>query len=196
MWTTSMPRVARALLSVSDKRGLVDFARGLADVDVELLSNGCTAKLLADAGLRVTQVSDYTGFPEMLDGRVKTLHPRIHAGLLGRRDVPTHVAEMRAHGIEPIDLVAVNLYPFGETVARSGTTLDDAIEQIDIGGPSMLRSAAKNHAHVTVIVDPDDYEPVLAELRDSRGTVSCATTRLLPQSGFWSSACYDGAIAD
>jgi len=191
-----MPRVARALLSVSDKRGLVDFARGLADVDVELLSTGGTAKLLADAGLRVTQVSDYTGFPEMLDGRVKTLHPRIHAGLLGRRDVPTHVAEMRAHGIEPIDLVAVNLYPFGETVARSGTTLDDAIEQIDIGGPSMLRSAAKNHAHVTVIVDPDDYEPVLAELRAAGGTVSVATNRRLAQKVFCATACYDGAIAD
>src|SRR5439155_18181409 len=130
MWTSSMARVARALLSVSEKRGLVDFARGLAELGVEILSTGGTAKLLADAGLHVTQVSDYTGFPEMLDGRVKTLHPKIHGGLLGRRDIPTHVAEMRAHAIEPIDLVAVNLYPFRETVARSGTTLDDAIEQI------------------------------------------------------------------
>src|SRR5438067_601931 len=138
MWTSSMARVARALLSVRDKRGLVDFARGLADLDVELLSTGGTAKLLADAGLRVTQVSDHTGFPEMLDGRVKTLHPKIHGGLLGRRDVPAHVAEMRAHGIEPIDLVAVNLYPFRETVARSDVTLDDAIEQSDIGAALAL----------------------------------------------------------
>src|SRR3989442_12658392 len=191
-----MPRIARALLSVSDKRGIVELARGLADLGVELLSTGGTAKLLADAGIHVTQVSDHTGFPEILDGRVKTLHPKIHGGLLGRRDVPAHVAEMRAHGIEPIDLVAVNLYPFRETVARSGTTLDDAIEQIDIGGPSMLRSAAKNHAHVTVIVDPDDYEPVLAELRASGGTVSVATNRRLAQKVFCATACYDGAIAD
>src|SRR2546428_2247220 len=191
-----MARVARALLSVSDKRGLVEFARGLADLGVELLSTGGTAKLLVDAGLRVTQVSDYTGFPEMLDGRVKTLHPKIHGGLLGRRDLPAHVAEMPAKGIEPIDLVAVNLYPFRETVARPGTTLEDAIEQIDIGGPSMLRSAAKNHAHVTVVVDPDDYDPVLAELRASGGTVSVATNRRLAQKVFCATACYDGAIAD
>ena len=191
-----MPRIARALLSVSDKRGLVELARGLADLGVELLSTGGTAKLLADAGLRVTQVSDHTGFPEMLDGRVKTLHPKIHGGLLGRRDVPAHVAEMRAHGIEPIDLVAVNLYPFRETVARSDVTLDDAIEQIDIGGPSMLRSAAKNHAHVTVLVDPDDYGPVLAELRASGGSVSADTNRRLAQKVFCATACYDGAIAD
>ena len=191
-----MARVARALLSVSDKRGLVEFARGLADLGVEVLSTGGTAKLLVDAGLRVTQVSDYTGFPEMLDGRVKTLHPKIHGGLLGRRDLPAHVAEMRAHAIEPIDLVAVNLYPFRETVARSGTTLEEAIEQIDIGGPSMLRSAAKNHSQVTVIIDPDDYEPVLAELRASGGSVSGATNRRLAQQVFCATACYDGAIAD
>src|SRR3989442_10468858 len=192
----SMPRIARALLSVSDKRGIVELARGLADLGVELLSTGGTAKLLADAGLRVTQVSDYPGFPEMLDGRVKTLHPKIHGGLLGRRDVPAHVAEMRAHGVEPIDLVAVNLYPSRATVARPGTTLDDACEEIDIGGPWMLRSAAKNHAHVPVIVDPDDYEPLLAELRASGGTVSVATNRRLAQKVFCATACYDGAIAD
>src|SRR6059036_1452226 len=196
MWTSSMARVARALLSVSEKRGLIDFARGLAELGVEILSTGGTAKSLADAGLRVTQVSDYTGFPEMLDGRVKTLHPKIHGGLLGRRDQPAHVAEMRAHGIEPIDLVVVNLYPFRETVARPGTTLEEAIEQIDIGGPSMLRSAAKNHAHVTVLVDPDDYGPVLAELGASGGTVSVATNRRLAQKVFCATACYDGAIAD
>ncbi|HYV57593.1 MAG TPA: bifunctional phosphoribosylaminoimidazolecarboxamide formyltransferase/IMP cyclohydrolase [Candidatus Nitrosopolaris sp.] len=190
-----MARVRRALLSVSDKRGLVELARGLAALDVELLSTGGTAKLLADAGIPVRQVSDYTGFPEMLDGRVKTLHPKIHGGLLGRRDLPEHAAAMRAHGIEPIDLVAVNLYPFQETVARPGTTLAEAIEQIDIGGPSMLRSAAKNHADVTVLVDPDDYGPVLEELRTT-GAVSAVTNRRLAQKVFCATACYDGAIAD
>src|SRR5262245_14691841 len=189
-----MGNVRRALLSVSDKRGIVDFARGLAALDVEILSTGGTAKLLADAGIPVRQVSDYTGFPEMLDGRVKTLHPKIHGGLLGRRDVPAHLDAMRAHGIEPIDLVAVNLYPFADTVAKPGVTLEEAIEQIDIGGPSMLRSAAKNHAAVTVIVDPADYEPVLAELRT--GGVTAATNRRLAQKVFCATACYDGMIAD
>jgi phosphoribosylaminoimidazolecarboxamide formyltransferase / IMP cyclohydrolase len=191
-----MPRVKRALLSVSDKRGLLDLACGLHELGVEMLSTGGTAKLLADAGLPVTQVSDYTGFPEMLDGRVKTLHPKIHGGLLGRRDLPAHLAAMREHGIEPIDLVVVNLYPFRETVAKPGTTLEEAIEQIDIGGPSMLRSAAKNHAAVTVLVDPDDYAAVLAELRGSSGEVSAATNRRLAQKVFHVTASYDGAIAD
>src|SRR6476659_485912 len=138
--------VKRALISVSDKTGVVDIARSVAGLGAELLSTGGTAKVLRDAGLAVTDVVAYTGSPEMLDGRVKTLHPKIHGGLLGRRDVPAHVATMREHGIQPIDLVVVNLYPFRETVARPGTTLEEAIEQIDIGGPSMLRSAAKNHA--------------------------------------------------
>ncbi len=191
-----MPRVTRALVSVSDKRGLVDFARGLHALGIAILSTGGTAKLLADAGLPVTQVSDWTGFPEMLDGRVKTLHPRIHGGLLGRRDLPRHVEQMRAHGIEPIDLVAVNLYPFRETVAKPGVTLEEAIEQIDIGGPSMLRSAAKNHAHVTVVVDPDDYAAVLEELRAGGGSISVATNRRLAQKAFHTTAVYDGAIAD
>jgi phosphoribosylaminoimidazolecarboxamide formyltransferase/IMP cyclohydrolase len=191
-----MAKVGRALVSVSDKRGLVEFAKGLAALGVELLSTGGTAKLLADAGIPVTQVSDYTGFPEMLDGRVKTLHPKIHGGLLGRRDLPAHTAAMRQHGIEPIDLVVVNLYPFRETVAKPGVTLEEAIENIDIGGPSMLRSAAKNHADVTVIVDPDDYAPVLAELRGSGGSVSAATNRRLAHKVFCATAAYDGAIAD
>ena len=191
-----MPRVKRALLSVSDKRGLLELARGLHELGVEMLSTGGTAKLLADAGLPVTQVSDYTGFPEMLDGRVKTLHPKIHGGLLGRRDLPAHLAAMREYGIEPIDLVVVNLYPFRETIAKLGATLEEAIEQIDIGGPSMLRSAAKNHAAVTVLVDPDDYPPVLAELRASGGEVSAATNRRLAQKVFHVTASYDGAIAD
>src|SRR4030095_15002085 len=141
--------------SVRDKRGLFDFAKTLAKHGVQLLSTGGTHKLLADAGLAVTQVGDYTGFPEMMDGRVKTLHPKIHGGLLGRRDVPEHMNAMREHGIEPIDLVVVNLYPFAATIAKPGVTFEEAIENIDIGGPSMLRSAAKNHESVTVIVDPD-----------------------------------------
>jgi phosphoribosylaminoimidazolecarboxamide formyltransferase / IMP cyclohydrolase len=190
-----MPRIARALLSVSDKRGVVELARGLVERGVELLSTGGTAKLLADAGVPVRQVSDYTGFPEMLDGRVKTLHPKIHGGLLGRRDLPAHQEAMRAHGIAPIDLVVVNLYPFRDTVAKPGVTLEEAIEQIDIGGPSMLRSAAKNHADVTVIVDPEDYAPVLEELRRT-GEVSLATNRRLARKVFCATACYDGMIAD
>jgi phosphoribosylaminoimidazolecarboxamide formyltransferase/IMP cyclohydrolase len=190
-----MPRIRRALISVSDKRGVVELARALVARDVEILSTGGTARLLADAGVPVRQVSDWTGFPELLDGRVKTLHPKIHGGLLARRDLPAHQEEMRAHGIEPIDLVAVNLYPFRETVARPGVTLEEAIEQIDIGGPSMLRSAAKNYTAVTVLVDPADYAAVIAELR-ARGEVSVATNRRLAQKVFHVTACYDGLIAD
>jgi phosphoribosylaminoimidazolecarboxamide formyltransferase/IMP cyclohydrolase len=191
-----MPEIKRALVSVSDKRGFVDFARVLAKRGVQILSTGGTAKLLADAGIPVVQVSDYTGFPEMMDGRVKTLHPKIHGGLLGRRDRPEHMAAMRTHGIEPIDLVVVNLYPFRETVAKLGVTFEEAIENIDIGGPSMLRSAAKNHESVTVIVDPDDYAAVAAELESSGGAVSIATNRRLAQKVFHTTAVYDGMIAD
>src|SRR5262245_21532516 len=191
-----MSRIRRALISVSDKAGLVEFARGLAGLDVEILSTGGTAKLLADAGVPVRQVSDYTGFPEMLDGRVKTLHPKIHGGLLGRRDLPEHTRAMAEHGIAPIDVVVVNLYPFAATVAKPGVTLEEAIEQIDIGGPSMLRSAAKNHADVTVIVDPADYAPVLAELREHGGETTLATRRRLAQKVYHTTAVYDGMIAD
>jgi phosphoribosylaminoimidazolecarboxamide formyltransferase/IMP cyclohydrolase len=190
-----MAEIKRALVSVSDKRGVVDLVRGLVRRGVQILSTGGTAKLLAEAGLPVTQVSEYTGFPEMLDGRVKTLHPKIHGGLLGRRDLPAHVEAMAAHDILPIDLVAVNLYPFAATVAREGVTLEEAIEQIDIGGPSMLRSAAKNHASVTVLVDPNDYPAVLAEL-DRDGAVSADTNRRLAIKVFDTTARYDGAIAD
>src|SRR5215208_1671757 len=154
----------RALLSVSDKTGLVDFARGLAGLRWELVSTGGTARALRDAGLAVRDVSEVTGFPEMLDDRVKTLHPVVHGGLLARRDRAEHMAAAREHGIEPIDLVAVNLYPFRETAARSGIAPEDVIEQIDIGGPSMLRSAAKNFAAVAAVVDPSDYPRVLAAL--------------------------------
>src|SRR6185436_18292363 len=152
----------RALLSVSDKSGLIEFARGLRALDWEIISTGGTAKALRDAGLPVRDVSDVTGFPEMLDGRVKTLHPVVHGGLLARRDLPEHMAAIAEHEIAPIDVVCVNLYPFRETAARAGATPDEVIEQIDIGGPSMLRSAAKNHDAVTVVVDPRDYGRVLA----------------------------------
>ena len=153
--------ITQALLSVSDKRGIVDFARELSARGVRLLSTGGTAKALADAGLPVTDVGTYTGFPEMLDGRVKTLHPKVHGGILARRDVPEHVAALAAHDIPVIDLVVVNLYPFRATVANPACTLEDAIENIDIGGPTMVRAAAKNWQHVAVVVDPDDYQAIL-----------------------------------
>ena len=156
-------RITRALLSVSDKDGLEAFAVALAGYGVELVSTGGTAKALKQAGLAVTDVSEFTGFPEMMDGRVKTLHPRVHGGLLAIRGNEEHAASMEAHAIKPIDLLVVNLYPFEETVAR-GAAYDDCIENIDIGGPAMIRAAAKNHADVTVVVEPADYEKVLAEL--------------------------------
>src|SRR5581483_6450826 len=161
----------------------------------EILSTGGTAKLLRDAGIPVQEVADYTGFPEMLDGRVKTLHPKVHGGLLGRRDLPEHVAAMEKHGLPPIDLVCVNLYPFREVTAR-GCSLEEAIENIDIGGPSMLRSAAKNHAAVTVVVDPADYEPILAEMREHDGATTLATRARLAKKVFRTTAAYDGMIAD
>src|ERR1700674_5341212 len=166
-----MEKVRRALLSVSDKSGLVPLAEALAGAGVELISTGGTAKALREAGLMTTDLSSYTGFPEMLDGRVKTLHPKVHAGLLYLRGNPGHEAAVRRHGIEPIDLVVVNLYPFEQTVARPACTLEDAIENIDIGGPSMLRSAAKNHGSVTVVVDPADYAQVIREV-ESQGYTS------------------------
>src|SRR6266511_1675885 len=155
--------IAQALLSVSDKTGIVEFARALDRMGVRLLSTGGTAKTLADAGLPVTEIGDYTGFPEMLDGRVKTLHPKVHAGILARRDVAAHAAALEQHAIAPIDLVVVNLYPFRETVAKPGCTLDEAIENIDIGGPTMVRAAAKNWAHVGVVVDAGDYASLAAD---------------------------------
>ncbi len=188
--------VTQALLSVSDKSGLVDFARGLAARGVKLLSTGGTARALADAGLPVTDVGSYTGFPEMLDGRVKTLHPKVHGGILARRDLPEHVAALSAHGIPTIDLVVVNLYPFRATVARPGCTLEDAIENVDIGGPSMVRAAAKNWPHVGVVVDPADYAAVLAELQANGGALGEATRFRLMRKAFAHTASYDGAIAN
>ena len=188
-------KVSRALLSVSDKSGIVELARALGAAGIELLSTGGTARLLEKEGVKVTEVSAYTGFPEMLDGRVKTLHPKIHGGLLARRDDPAHVAALKGAGIGPIDLLVVNLYPFAATVADPDARFEDAIENIDIGGPAMLRSAAKNHAHVAVLVDPADYARVLAEIR-ATGGVSDETRFGLAAKVFAHTAAYDGAIAN
>ncbi len=190
-----MARITRALVSVSDKRGLEPLARALAARGVEILSTGGTARALADWSIPVVTVGDHTGSPEILDGRVKTLHPKIHGGILGRRDDPRHQAEMRAHAIGPIDMVVVNLYPFESVTARPETTFEEAIENIDIGGPSMVRSAAKNHADVTVVTDPDDYAGVIAEL-EAGGAVSAATNRRLAEKAFALTARYDAAITD
>jgi len=188
-------KVSRALLSVSDKSGIVEFARALAALGVQILSTGGTAKLLEKEGIAVTEVSAYTGFPEMLDGRVKTLHPKIHAGLLARRDDPGHLAALRSAGIPPIDLLVVNLYPFQASVADPDCSFEDAIENIDIGGPALLRAAAKNHAGVGVVVDPADYARVLEEMRSSGG-ISEATRFALAKKVFAHTAAYDGAIAN
>ena len=190
-----MTRVRRALISVHDKTGVVDFARGLSAMGAEILSTGGTARLLRDSGVPVMDVAEVTGFPEMLDGRVKTLHPGVHGGILARRDLPEHVAALERHGIRPIDLVAVTLYPFEKTVAKPGVTLDEAIENIDIGGPSMIRGAAKNHTHVAVITDPGQYGPVLDELRRADGALSDATRFRLAFEAFRRTAQYDAAIA-
>ena len=184
----------QALISVSDKTGVLDFARDLHALGVRLLSTGGTAKMLRDAGLPVTEVAEVTGSPEMLDGRVKTLHPRIHGGLLARRDLPEHMAALARHGIATIDLLVVNLYPFAQATARADCTLDDAIENIDIGGPAMLRAAAKNWADVTVLIDPADYAGVLAEL--TGGGTSRATRFRLARKVYAHTAAYDGMIAN
>ena len=191
-----MSTIKRALISVSDKTGILDFAKELAGYGVEILSTGGTAKLLRDAGLAVKDVSEFTGFPEMLDGRVKTLHPKVHGGLLGMRSNPEHVETMKAHGIEPIDMVVVNLYPFEATVAKADCTLEDAIENIDIGGPTMLRSAAKNNADVTVLVDPADYRVVLDEMKANGGVVGRSTNFRLAVKVYQHTAAYDGAISN
>ncbi len=185
----------QALLSVSDKTGVLEFARELNALGIKLLSTGGTAKLLADAGLPVTEVADHTGFPEMLDGRVKTLHPKIHGGLLARRDVPEHVAALKEHGIATIDILCVNLYPFEATIAKTGCTLEDAIENIDIGGPAMVRSAAKNWKDVAVLTDASQYAQVLAELK-ADGVVATKTKFALSVAAFNRISNYDAAISD
>ena len=187
--------ITRALLSVSDKTGILDFAKGLEAAGVEILSTGGTAKHLKDNGVKVTDVSDHTKFPELFDGRVKTLHPKVHGGLLQRRDNDEDKRDAKKHDIPVIDIVAINLYPFEETVAKPGVTLDDAIENIDIGGPSMLRSAAKNHRWVTVISDPDDYDVVLAEMKENDGDTTLGTRERLALKVFQRTSAYDAAIA-
>src|SRR5258705_8859554 len=189
-----MERIQRALLSVSDKSGLVALARSLATAGVELISTGGTAKALREAGLKVTDLSAYTGFPEMLDGRVKTLHPKVHGGLLYVRGNANHEAAVREHGIQAIDLVVVNLYPFEETVAKPDVSLDEAIENIDIGGPSMLRSAAKNHQSVTVVVDPADYDVVAEQIKQS-GNTTLELRRRLAAKEFARTAGYTTALS-
>ena len=190
-----MTPVRRAIISVSNKSGVVELARSLVALGVSILSTGGTAKLLTREGVSVTEVSSYTGFPEMLDGRVKTLHPKIHGGILARRDQPAHLEAIRQAGIEPIDLIVVNLYPFEATVADPDCRLEDAVENIDVGGPAMLRAAAKNYHSVCVVVDPDDYAAVLGQLQTAGG-VSEALRFALAKKVFAHTACYDGAIAN
>lgn len=187
--------IKRALLSVSDKRGIVEFARALADAGVQIISTGGTGKALSDAGVAVVGISEVTKFPEMLDGRVKTLHPAVHGGILARRDLPDHLSTLAEHGLETIDLVCVNLYPFAATVARPDVSLKDAIENIDIGGPAMIRSAAKNHDSVTVVVRPEDYEVVLAEIRANGAETTLETRRRLAARAYAHTARYDSMIS-
>jgi phosphoribosylaminoimidazolecarboxamide formyltransferase / IMP cyclohydrolase len=188
-------RVQRALLSVSDKAGIVDFARGLVELRVEIVSTGGTASALADAGIAVRAIEEFTGFPEMMDGRVKTLHPRLYAGLLARRDDESHLRAAQEHGVEQVDLVCVNLYPFEQTIARGDASEAEAIENIDIGGPTMIRAAAKNQAFAAVVVDPEDYGDVLGELREAEGRLSLARRKELAAKAFACTARYDAAIS-
>src|SRR3954451_9614226 len=192
---TDLRRITRAVLSVSDKTGLIEFARGLAAHGVELVSTGGTAKAIKDAGVAVLDVSELTGFPEMMDGRVKTLHPKVHGGLLAIRDNKDHCAAMAAHGIRPIDLLVVNLYPFEATVAK-GAGYDDCVENIDIGGPAMIRAAAKNHADVAVVVEPEDYVLLLAELGAHGGATTLALRKKLAAKAYARTASYDAAISN
>src|SRR5499427_9453529 len=187
--------VRRAILSVTDKTGIADFARSLEQLGVELVSTGGTAKLLRDAGIRVKDISDLTGFPEMLDGRVKTLHPKVHGGILHRRENPVHRSAVAEHGIEPIDMVVVNLYEFEKTAAKPGVGFEELVENIDIGGPSMIRSAAKNFQDVAVVTSPADYDAIADEMARSAGELSAATKWRLAQKAFATTAAYDSAIA-
>ena len=190
-----MGKIERAIISVTDKSGIVEFANSLSGLGVQILSTGGTARALREGGISVTDISDYTGFPEMMDGRVKTLHPKVHGGLLGLRDNPEHVEMMKAHGIKTIDMVVVNLYQFEKTVAKEGVTLEEAIENIDIGGPSMLRSSSKNFRYVTVVVDPADYEVVLREMKKTGGETTLKTRFRLARKVFQLTHQYDGAIS-
>lgn len=189
-----MEAIKRALMSVTDKSGLAEFGKFLVDHGVEILSTGGTAKMMRDSGVPVVEVSDYTGFPEMLDGRVKTLHPKIHGGILGRRDLASHREQMEKHGISPIDLVVVNLYQFEKAVAKPGCTLEDAIENIDIGGPTLLRAAAKNYQAITVVVDPADYPKIMQEMQAHQNATTVATRFQLARKVFALTSAYDNAI--
>jgi len=191
-----MKKVKRALVSVSDKQGVTDLSRKLQDLGIEILSTGGTARTLREVGINVMDVSDYTGFPEIMDGRVKTLHPKIHGALLGKRDNENHLEQMKQHGIKAIDLVVVNLYPFEKTVANPDCSLEEAIENIDIGGPTMLRSAAKNYNDVAVVIDSQDYEGIINEMRRSDGALSLETRFRLAKKVFQSTCQYDKAIVD
>ena len=191
-----MAKIKRVLISLSDKTGAVEFAKELAQFGVEFLSTGGTAKILRDAGLNVKDVSEYTGFPEMLDGRVKTLHPKIHGALLGLRNNPEHVETMKKHSIEPIDMIVVNLYPFKETISKPGCTFEDAIENIDIGGPAMLRSASKNFQSVTVVIDPADYSVIIDTMKKNNGEVGADLNLKLAQKVYSTTSEYDKMIAD
>jgi len=189
-----MGKIRKAIISVTDKKGIVELGTALTGMGVEILSTGGTAKVLREGGVSVIDISDYTGFPEMMDGRVKTLHPKVHGGLLGLRDNPDHVQMMKTHGITPIDMVVVNLYQFEKTVSKPGVTLEEAIENIDIGGPSMLRSSAKNFRNVTVVVDPADYATVLQEMKTRNGETTMETRFRLAKKVFRLTHEYDGAI--
>jgi len=190
-----MNKVSTALISVTDKGGIVEFARSLEGLGIEILSTGGTARTIRDGGIKVLDISEYTAFPEMMDGRVKTLHPKVHGGLLGRRDNQQDIQMMRIHGIKDINMVVVNLYQFEQTISREGCTLEEAVENIDIGGPSMLRSAAKNFRYVTVIADPSDYAKVLKELTES-GQTTLETRFELAKKAFNHTWQYDRAISD
>src|SRR5947208_11030574 len=188
--THGLVKISRALISVSEKTGIVEFARELRRFGVEIISTGGTAKTLRDAGLEVRDVSDVTGFPEMMDGRIKTLHPKIHGALLSVRDNPEHQAAMREHDIEPIDMVVINLYPFEETIARDGVTLEEAIEQIDIGGPAMIRSASKNFGDVAVVTDIERYGLIIHEMKEHRGALTLELRLELAADAFMNTTSY------
>ncbi len=191
-----MSKIKRAIISVTDKSGVQEFAKALQEMGVEIVSTGGTARVIREAGVTVKDVSELTGFPEMMDGRVKTLHPKVHGGILALRDNPEHVAQMKENGIPEIDLVVVNLYAFEKTVAREGVTLSEAIENIDIGGPTLLRSSAKNFKFVTVVVDPADYDKILKEMKENNGATTIKTRFELAKKVFATTSAYDAAISN
>lgn len=191
-----MPKIKRAIISVSNKKGVIEFAKALHSLGVEILSTGGTAKAMRDAGVKVKDVSDYTGFPEMLDGRLKTLHPKVHGGLLARRDNPKDMEDIKEYGIELIDMVVVNLYPFEETIAKPNVKFAEAIENIDIGGPTMLRSASKNFKDVAVVTDNNDFDNIIKEMKANKGDLSYKTRLELARKVFRLTSKYDNAIAD